>query len=145
MPSPLFNVGKGVLLPQDDAARQMMSSLEIGDSIEVDLLDPDDVYLRNRLFLVIGKLAKWRGLSVEEMRTTVMVALGRCDVITLGNGNNVIAVKSMDRRSLKGKKLEALWIDLWRWLRAPERKLPVDLALDLSTIFEKTMTREDEV
>jgi hypothetical protein len=134
---PHFTVGKGVLLPRNDDARQVLSSCEVGSDIEVDVLDPDDGYLRRKIFWIIGELAKWKAIPREEMRTQMLVTLGRCRVIRLANGNRALVVQSMDRRAMKGPELELLWRDLMGWLTDNTMKFPIDLALQLSEMIAR--------
>lgn len=139
MTAPHFTVGKGALLPRDDNARQMLASCQIGDDIEIDILDPDDGYIRRKIFWVIGRLAKWKAVPREEMRTQILIALGRYRIVSLLNGKRVMVVQSMDRRAMKGPELELLWNDLRGWLTTNVLQLPTDVALELSAMIERAV------
>src|SRR5262245_33969643 len=97
-----FTVAKNALLPSGENARQMLADHKIGDDVEVDVLDPGDGYLRRKIFWIVGKLAKWHGVPRDEMRTQMLISLGRYRIVSLLSGRRVMVVHSMDRRAMQG-------------------------------------------
>src|SRR5262245_55831699 len=128
-------VGKGMLTPHDEAAREMLAKYRPGDIIEVEELDQTDGYLRRKIFALINMMAKSRGQSVDETRWQLLIAVGWYTPVTQLNGRAVYLIHSMDRRALKGKKLRQLWADLVSWLEREAPKLPHDLALEISVLI----------
>lgn len=128
-----FSVGKGgVLLPRNELAHRLVGDRRVGDDVEVVEVDPNDEVLRRKIFWIIGKLAKWKELSIDEMRTELLIELGWSKWIKRFDGRRVMIVNSMSRKAMKSADLNLLWDDIVGYLNANATKLPIALAMELS-------------
>lgn len=104
-----FSVGKGVLLPVDDGAREMCR--KPGELLDVEAQFERDMHYHRHVFAQIADLAKAVGQTPEWMRAQLLVYAGLFRVVGLLDGKMVVAVNSMSRHSMRDDELHAFWDD----------------------------------
>jgi hypothetical protein len=106
----LFSVGKGgILLPMDDAAKDIAS--RIGEKLDVEVSYDRDMVFHRRMFATIGELADAIGQTPDWLRAQLLVYCGLFNIVGDLNGKHVIAVNSLSRRSMRDDELHHFWDD----------------------------------
>jgi hypothetical protein len=104
-----FSVGKGILLPMDDGAKEIVR--HIGETVDVEITYDRDMVYHRRVMVTIGDLAQASGQSPEWMRAQLLVYCGLFNVVGDLNGGHVVAVNSMSRHSMRDAELHHFWDD----------------------------------
>jgi hypothetical protein len=107
-----FAIGKNVLLPHDDAARQALAKYKVGDVVDVDILNPINTKFNNLMFAAIGKLAKACSQTTKQMTVRLLVMTGRFQMVQITDHKKVLVADSMSRSSMTQSEREEFWNDL---------------------------------
>ena len=102
-----FSVGKGVLLPMDDAAKELCH--EVGAVLDVELMFDRDMHYHRRVFATIRALAQAVGQSPDWMRAQLLTWCGLYQVVGTIDGKHVIAVNSVSRRGMRDDEFHDFW------------------------------------
>jgi len=104
-----FSVGKGILLPMDDGAKEITS--HVGETLDVEITYDRDMVYHRRVMVTIRDLAEAVGQSPEWMRAQLLVYCGLFNIVGTLDGRHVIAINSMSRHSMRDPELHHFWDD----------------------------------
>jgi hypothetical protein len=99
-----------MMFPADDEAMDWLAKHQMNDVVEFEVLNPRSLAFNNYIFAVITKLATAHNVTVEEMKTELMVETGRFRLIKVPRLNkNVLVLPSMSKASWTMKQLHEFW------------------------------------
>ncbi len=105
----IFVAGKGVMLPQDERARNILGKLSPGDKVLVHVHKarwPE----HNRLaWLFFTRVGEAIGKTPRQVATWLKVVTGRVDFIEMPNGKVVAAPQSISFESMGQDEFQRFW------------------------------------
>jgi hypothetical protein len=108
-----FTLAHNALVPFDDDARDWLGDRThiVGEVCQVAVLDQKEKAFRGYVFVVLTKLAKFAGTTIDEMRARLMVETGRCVDVKLYDGRTALCCKSMNLLSMNDDEMRSFWRD----------------------------------
>lgn len=110
-------IGKGVLFPHDDEARDFLAKHRPSDIVEIEMLSARSIKFNAWVFGVVDRLAKMLGVTFDEMRAELLVETGRASSLQLRtDGKWVTVLPSMSRASMTQRELSSFWDDAKQYI-----------------------------
>jgi hypothetical protein len=105
-----FTVGKNVLYPQGSEANNVLSRLQVGETVACELYRERQQKFSNAVQLVFDRIATAKGVSIRNVRGWIAAQTGRADFVKIGH-KGVLVAHSTSPRDMGNVEFEAFWAD----------------------------------
>jgi len=90
-------------------AEELMQKLEERDVVDIEVLSPRSTKFNAFVHVVIDKLAKANGIDSRSMKTQLLIATHRFDIVKVSGTKRVLVLHSTHRRSMSERELHKFW------------------------------------